>query len=167
MRRLLAITLGLSLASGCGLLIGPEGKIALSVLREQRARWQALGITDYDYEFQRSCFCPAELTQPARLEVRAGLFTGAFDPATGAAIVVPGVSATWWPTIDSIFARIERDMQNDYQVQITYDSTRYFPRQASGDQARTIDEEYFQTATNLTPVNPQVRGAGNNRTSKP
>ena len=147
MRRLISVALGLACAGGC--LLSPEGGLTLQVLLDQRARWQALGLTDYDYEFQRSCFCPVELTGPTRIEVRGGLMTGAFDAFTGDTLAP---NALWWPTIDSIFARIERDMRNDYQVQITYDPSHFFPAQAVGDRASTVDEEYVQTAGKLTVV---------------
>lgn len=125
------------------------GRDELSILRREQGRWRALGIVDYDFEYMKSCFCPIEMTQRKRIEVRGGKVIGVFDKATGAVIDQP----YWvWPTVDSLFVWLERDIRSDYNVKVSYDGTYHFPSHVNGDIPMAVDDEYIQSASNLVKV---------------
>lgn len=115
-------------------------------LREKREQWQALGIQSYDYEHRKYCFCPPEINQLVRVEVRNGVVVRTVNVATGEEITSPYLT---WPTIDQLFDETEQLFGTNYRLKIEYDAALYFPTKITGDVPRAIDDEFTTTAENL------------------
>lgn len=136
----------------CILLVACDGSGFLSggglgTLRRNHERWTDLGIHDYDFHFQRSCYCGAESTEPVRVEVRAGILSRVISVATGQDAAQSPYAT--WPTIDSLFVWTERSFSYDYKITILYDRAHHFPARVTGDFPGAIDDEFTHTATNF------------------
>jgi hypothetical protein len=144
MRRL-ALALCLLLGA-CGLFDFLTGDSQRERLQRNRDRWESLQIRDYDFDFDRSCFCPPEILDPVRIEVRAGEISRIVNLQTGETVQPQFFG---WPTIDSLFAWTDRNFDVDYKLSITYDPTHHFPTRVQGDIPDAIDDEFVRTATNF------------------
>ena len=100
-------------------------------LAEAKALWLSRSFTDYTYEIRTSCFCPPEVNQWSRVEVRSGVVVDvdAVDPTPN----FPITTLSYWQPIDTLFADIERAISNDgfnsvyAKVDVTYDAQYGFP----------------------------------------
>ena len=96
-----------------------------------KERWASRPFADYTYEIRTSCFCPPELNQWSRVEVRNGAVVDvdAVDPDPA----FPITTISWWQPIDTLFADIERAMAGSgfssvyAEVNVTYDAQFGFP----------------------------------------
>jgi uncharacterized protein DUF6174 len=134
----------------CALLAACDtitGGSELDKLRRNRDRWEALGIHDYDFHFQRSCYCGGGDLEPVRVEVRNAEISRVVSLRTGSE-VVPSQYARW-PSIDSLFLWTQRSFENGYNLDITYDATHRFPARVEGDLPHAVDDEFLHTATNF------------------
>jgi len=130
MRRMLVAALVPLLACDSSGLTGPR---ALRRLNQAEALWQSHALSDYDYEIRASCFCPPQLTQWVRVQVRnnAVVFV---EPLT-VGQQVPILTYDWWDTIDEIFARLRTSLeglssQGVYaSIDVTYDDALGYPRE--------------------------------------
>ena len=86
------------------------------------ARWEARGFTDYAYEIRSSCFCPPDLTQWARVEVRGGVVTEVRSVATG--VVLAESLYSMWSPIDELFTWLLREHDDDHLVDVRADFDR-------------------------------------------
>jgi hypothetical protein len=105
---------------------GPVAPAALLELANARARWQTTRPIDYSYVTYTLCFCPRELTQPTRVEVR-GDTVSAVRTLDGT--LVPRDRWYGRAIIDSLFARAleaRRDASTE-RVRVTYDPTFGYP----------------------------------------
>jgi hypothetical protein len=134
-----AVALVLALA-GCAIM-GPGSE--LHQLHRHRDAWRALGITTYDFDYWKSCFC--EPPRTLRIHVRDGLVTAAEFIDNGEQVS----NLDHVPTIDSLFAWSERDLNFDYNLDIKYHSTLRYPAEIRGDIPRAVDDEYTITVTNF------------------
>lgn len=135
----------LLLVAGCSSPTGQAG----DDLRENRGRWQALGLHDYSFEFRRVCFCGGPI-QPLRVVVRGDTVASITDAATGErpAIVPPG----WTGTVGQIFDRLIEDSGRVAEMELTFDATYHFPAHVRVDRiANAIDDEYELRLSSLTP----------------
>ena len=109
-------------------IAGPGGERRLV---EARALWEARPFADYTYEIRTVCFCPPEVTQWARVEVRNDVVVDvdAVDPQPQ----FPIGTIQYWQPIDTLFADIERAISSGglnsayARVNATYDSRYGFP----------------------------------------
>ena len=108
-------------------------------------KWKSLGILDYDYTLQITCFCLVEYTQPKRIVVR-----------NNAVVSVEGVpyeeiNDTSFRTIDGFFEYIEEQRKLNPKVEeIEYDSKYGFPTYIFFDISEMIaDEEVGYTLTDF------------------
>lgn len=76
-----------------------------------KARWDARGFADYDFEYRGACFCPPELTEWARVAVRNGQ-VASVQMVTSKALIDPQYFSMW-PTVDALFERIFDDHDDD------------------------------------------------------
>ncbi len=111
--------LGVSLA-GCESPLSPG---ELRLLAQAEARWEARSFPDYTIEMRQACFCPQEVTQWARLEVRGGRIARVVSLETGAE--VPPDKLVYFRTVEQVFASI-RQANN---VVAEYDRLLGFPTQ--------------------------------------
>jgi hypothetical protein len=137
------VPLFLVLLAGCDLVTGGS---ELDRLRENRVRWESFQIADYDYQFQRSCYCGGDLA-PVRVEVRDAHIARVVNLRTGNDVTQDQGSR--WPTVDSLFVWSERSIEHGYNLDIVYDASHRFPARVDGDIPRTVDDEFVHTATHF------------------
>jgi hypothetical protein len=100
-------------------------------LSEAKALWASRPFTNYTYEIRTSCFCPPEVTQWARVEVRNGAVVDV--DAVDADPAFPITTLSYWTPIDTLFSDIERALSSGgfssvyARVDVTYDAQLGFP----------------------------------------
>ena len=100
-------------------------------LTEAKQRWVSRPFADYTYEIRTSCFCPPEVNQWTRVEVRNDVVVDVdpVDPNTN----FPITTLSYWQPIDTLFADIERAISETgfssiyARVDVTYDAQLGFP----------------------------------------
>jgi hypothetical protein len=117
-------------------------------LARNRQRWASARITDYEFDFQRSCFCEPEATQPVHIVVRQNAIvsvvrTSDGQPANG--------TFTVWPRVDELFLDVQQRLEQHIdRLDVTYDATLGYPRSIVADLVlMAVDDEYALTAGNL------------------
>lgn len=125
----------LLLLLGCtGTPVGPSAGW-LRDLGDARDRWAAAAIRDYDYTWQRSCFCvPLVL----RITVRGGVVTAIHDVEADTAHVAPLADLRIEALFDSVAAYIGRDPDD---LTAEYDATTGAPRSVAVDPIREAADE--------------------------
>lgn len=144
--------LALIVLSSCG--GGGGGESAqLQEMKASRARWEALGLTNYEYTIRRSCFCPVENIGPFRVTVRNGVST----VTTRAAKTRHGGHSD--PnhdisSVDVLFQTIESALStNTAHTTVTYDPERGIPTSIAIDPIPTaVDDEFGYTLTEFAPL---------------
>ncbi len=149
--RSLLLALVLLAAGGCGDdPLSPE----VEALASARARWESTGYSHYTYLYRLSCFCPPQLLETARVTVSDGQITTVFLVESD--IPAPPDTYALYQTIDGLFDRLARDLENDPVVfEVTYDGAAGYPTSAQVDISEQIaDEEYSFTASDLVAATP-------------
>ena len=121
------------LTMGCG-VFDPRPSDPLAELAVHRERWQRLAIRDYDYDvtYANEWFPPKSV----RIEVRDGNVTRVTDRSTGEIILANG-----WPTVDSLFARAERNLREPERVvELRYDPLQHYPTLLTADAPHWADD---------------------------
>jgi hypothetical protein len=160
MSRLTAVLLVLPLlaaTASCGRdLTGPQ-QAALRELDAARARWAEQELTDYDYDYRLLCFCPPELLQPVRVQVRDGAVTAVHNKADDQ----PRAPLSNWSTIPGLFDKIQDYIERPGSVvKVDYDSATGIPTSASIDPIpNAVDDEIGFSAEGLAAV-PATSGSG-------
>jgi hypothetical protein len=102
----------------------PDDRPATSAAFDSaRQRWNAVGITSYQYQYRRICFCAPPATARVRVTVRG-------DRVVEVVLVESGqsVDPDGYPTIDEIFGQIGEALSNDADiVEVSYDSALAYP----------------------------------------
>ena len=120
--------------------------------REEAELWAALDIRNYEFVYFVGCFCGFTGPNPAKLTVRNGVVVKV--EATGNSILPPSTPpAASYPTIDSLFAIIERERAaNPATLDVDYDETYHFPKSIAIDRVeRTADDEVTYTVQSFVP----------------
>ena len=143
-----ACALFLVALAGCSITTATARSDDERELTRNRQRWISAGITDYEFEFRRSCFCPAEATEPVRITVRNGVATSVLRTKDGQPA---SLNVGPWPTVDTLFADVRRRIeQNAERLDVEYDAAYGYPRSIVVDvMASMADDEYFLSAANL------------------
>jgi hypothetical protein len=135
-----------ALLAGCNILDGddPEGE-----LEERRQAWHALGITDYTYDFVRTCFCGGPTARTLRVVVRSNQIVSVTDVQTGSPPQF--MPAGWAGTIDDLFLELRREIDRGAdKVEMGFDRTFHFPAQVTIDRIKNaIDDEMAVTLSNF------------------
>jgi len=127
-------------------------------LADAKRLWESRSFTDYTYEIRTSCFCPPELNQWSRVEVRNGAVVDvdAVDPDP----TFPITTISWWQPIDTLFADIERAISSGgfnsayARVDVTYDSRYGFPTSIEYVSKPTVaDAGASISVRNVVPLN--------------
>jgi hypothetical protein len=82
--------------------------------------WQARGLRDYSFAFQRHCFCVREAVQPVRIVVRDGVVHEVRSQETGE-LIPPSPQIPWY-TIDQLLEQAERAREDGQEVNVEYHS---------------------------------------------
>lgn len=114
----------LAALTACAAPLSP-GELRLLALGERQ--WAARGFPDYAIEMRTSCFCPPEINDWARVEVRSGQVQRVTLLATGTVITDSRLGS--WSTVEAIFAQIRRANDEDYldDLRFTLDPQLGFP----------------------------------------
>lgn len=145
-----AWVLGVAALGACGGVAPLE--LTNTALENQRARWQASGIRDYQYEYRQQCECVPALLEPALIEVRRGMVTRVVYQKTGQP-ASPDAQALF-PTIDELFDRIDDAIRSDAAMLIvSYDSALGYPTQIDIDyDLQVVDDEVSIDAAALAAL---------------
>ena len=139
-------------------------------LAAARRAWAAAGITDYDLEVARSCFC---LGAAVRATVRHGVPV-AVVPLPGSRGEYPATAppSDLPTTVEALLDAAAREMATADQVDVTYDGLGVPTSIVSQGKLNTADDEitysatYSRAATSSTPA-PGRTSAGGSSTARP
>lgn len=149
LRPLLTLAIPVALA-GCD-FINPKPtdfhKVLLDEVNRRELLWKSAAIHHYDFTYQRSCFCGAQITQEVTIQVRNDVILHVLDAQGAEVLPEQGVS---WPTVDSLFLWAEALLANrETVVEIDFDGVANYPARIFGDIPRLADEEITHEASNL------------------
>jgi hypothetical protein len=120
-------------------------------LSENRQKWDALGVEDYDYRMKRSCFCPNEVVQPGLVHVRGGQIVSVEHAESGEAL-----DAGLFLTVDELFDQAQASFDNhNFQLAAAFDTTLGYPTNVSIDVNEFIFEEERSFAAGELRVVPE------------
>lgn len=124
MPRLLIVALVAAGLASCHSPISFNDRKLLAVAEE---KWARRGFTDYAFEMRRSCFCPPELSDWSRVEVRGGAVQRVVLLSSGT--VITDFRRDYWPTVEELFEAIHRAAAVDWveRVELEFDETLGFP----------------------------------------
>lgn len=140
--RFARIMLAAALAACSGDPESPTQPVGLELARA-KLRWAQTAPAAYQVTVGLGCFCPVEIARPVVVAVRNGQAESRRYADTGAD--VDPRFATAFPTVDELFAVIERAIaRHAERVDVVYDPLRGFPRSVAIDGASgTADDESF------------------------
>ena len=121
--------------------------------REEARAWADLNIRDYDFVYFVACFCGFTGPNPAKLTVRNNVVVKV-EP-TGNAILPPTTPAAGtYPTVDSLFAIVERArLAKPSKLKVEYDETYHFPKLVAIDPVEgTADDEVTYSVQSFAPA---------------
>jgi hypothetical protein len=137
-----AAAAALLLLGGCKESIADEGNAGTAA----RDRWAHEKPANYSYTILRDCFCQDAVVQPVRVEVHGGDVTSRTYVATGAA--VDAQWASYFPTIDGLFAELDTAEPTAQSMTVTYDRQYGYPTHARIDPSTRVqhDETEYWTS---------------------
>ena len=144
----IALALTLAATTSCS-ITGPSNRSGDEIeLARNRQRWASSGIHDYEFDFQRVCFCLSEATQRVHIVVRQDAIVSVVRISDGQPA---SSSVTAWPRIDDLFLDVQRRLEQRIdRLDVTYDATFGYPRSIVADVTlMAVDDEYTLTAGNL------------------
>ena len=117
-------------------------------LARNRQRWASAGLHDYEFDFQRSCFCAPQATQQVHIVVRRDAIVSVVRTSDGQSA---STSFTAWPRVDELFLDVQQRLEQHIErLDVSYEPTFGYPRSIVADIAlMTADDEYALTAGNL------------------
>jgi hypothetical protein len=124
----------------------------VEALAEAQQRWESLALENYDYQYQRQCFCQIDYVRPMAVQVREGQIVSVLYADEEGGTVSEEIAQNV-PTIDGLFS-ILRDAVDTgaASIQASYDEGQGYPRQAFIDyDFRIADEELGFSASELVP----------------
>lgn len=130
-------------------ITSPSGRTVDELeLARNRQRWASAGLHDYEFDFQRTCFCAPDATEQVHIVVRQDAIVSVVRTSDGRAAVS---SYTAWPRVDELFLDIQQRLEQHIErLDVSYDPTFGYPRSIVADIAlMAADDEYALTAGNL------------------
>jgi hypothetical protein len=144
----LAASVMITGVAGCS-ITGPSSRSSDELeLARNRQRWASARMHDYEFDFQRSCFCPPEVTQRVHIVVRQDAIVSVVRTSDGQ----PALSSyAIWPRVDELFIDVQQRLEQHIdRLDVSYDPTFGYPRSIVADIAfMSVDDEYALTAGNL------------------
>ena len=139
-------------ANDVATLNGPDQTQAQAALDANVQKWNEGGMTDYRYQFQRSCFCTPDHTRAVETTVKDGEIS-ASNYVDGAQ--EPSIDANQ-KSITDLFAQIQTAIDQGRQVEVEYDETTGMPTKITIDRdmmafdgGETITISNFQTLDDI------------------
>jgi hypothetical protein len=109
--------------------------------------WQDHHPRDYQFVWQRTCFCPAEAVQPIRVTVRNDVIVAATDAAGGP---VPDSVRSGLLTIDGLYQRVLDSERAGAKVRFDYAGAGVPGQIYIDPNPRVADDEFRVTITQFT-----------------
>jgi hypothetical protein len=124
-------------------------------LPASRAVWDAAGIADYEYSYQRVCECHPDQLADTIVRVRSNRVVGVRyardDYAQEVAVAAEKVS--WYRTIDDLFSLLETAQASADVVRVTFDAQHGYPSSIYIDYlADLVGDEVDLRVTRFTPL---------------
>jgi hypothetical protein len=148
-----AVTLLPVFLSGCLAFLGPADRdVSVKDAVAARARWNSIGVTDYDVVVRTLCFCPNDGDR-YRYSVRTNVLVSVVRVSTGE----ENTRATSGPRktpIDGAFDSLDYALQNNAErLEVEFDDVWGFPRRLTYDiRFDVADDEYQLFIDSFTPV---------------
>ena len=146
------VLVSLTALAACSDLTGPKAE-----LTDARERWESRRLRDYDYSFQRICFCIEETTRAVTIRVQGGVVTAAWYLSDNAP--VPAANLRFYPTVDELFETIEEAIDRKAaRLEVEYDRATGHPTRIDIDYSEQVaDDEMWLRAWELhQPHMPQA-----------
>lgn len=126
MRRRSLIPLAI-LTVGLAACESPLSNSERRLLAEGQAKWAARGYGDYSIEMRRSCFCPPEINEWARVEVVGGTVSRVTLLHSGE--IITDSRRTHWSTVEQLFSSLrETDETGLFEdIEFTLDPVLGYP----------------------------------------
>ena len=115
-------------------------------LAESRRKWSSKAIKDYQYDFQRICFCVPAYTKPVKITVREGAAVQIAHAGTGEA--VDKTKYEIYYTVEQLFDYIQSAIDKKaHSVKVDYDAELGYPTSVEIDYIENAidDEMRFKT----------------------
>jgi len=125
-----------------------------------RGLWDSHQAMDYDYYYQRSCFCMYDYRKQFEVQVRNHTVDAAFAVEDGSP-APDDMLESWLPTIDGIFDQIQSAIDRSaISMMIQYNDTYGYPMSVSVDYIEMIaDEELYVNANGLEILATEPAGS--------
>ena len=148
-RTVTAVLAAITLAA-CGEPTGPADDLA-----RNRARWEAQGYVDYEFVFQRLCYCDDAAVAPVQIRVEDGAVAGVIDTLGQP---VDSLEVAWYftITIDSLFDIVESAIARPaHRLTVQYHEEFGYPERIAIDWiGDAVDDEVTYEAGLLLPFSP-------------
>lgn len=125
----------------------PVATTVQTLLNDNRGKWNKAAIKNYQYEYQRSCFCPPEYREPLIVKVSNGQITKTTVKKTGK----PATEKLKALTVNQLFDKVQDAIDKKaHSIKVEYDDQYGFPASITIDyDQRMADEELYLSAKNL------------------
>lgn len=140
----------------CLIFFASCSKISKKDIKVEKAKWEALNATKYEFDYNASCFCAGLDYFPAKLVVENNVITGFLDIDTGlpkthpSGTLVSDSLPSLSKTIDDLFDVVEDARKDAAELNVTFDNDNGFPTDIDIDWIRNaVDDESYYTATNF------------------
>lgn len=115
------------IAVGLAACQSPLSNSERRLLAEGQAKWAARGYGDYSIEMRRSCFCPPEINEWARVEVMGGTVSRVTLLQSGETIT--DARRSYWYTVEQLFSDLRETDEEDWleDIEFTLDPVLGYP----------------------------------------
>lgn len=115
------------IAVGLAACQSPLSNSERRLLAEGQAKWAARGYRDYSIEMRRSCFCPPEINEWARVEVMGGTVSRVTLLQSGETIT--DARRSYWLTVEQLFSDLRETDEEDWleDIEFTLDPVLGYP----------------------------------------
>ncbi len=129
-----------------------------SALAAARARWQAAGLSSYEYGYRKFCECHPDTPPETVVTVRNGAVTNVRHRPVGYPEEVPGdpTRFKYYWTVEGLFDLVQAAESRGATVRASYDDELGYPTQIYIDyDANFIGDELDVRLTAVTPLTPR------------
>jgi hypothetical protein len=144
------------LAAVCWLLLSAAAAVAAEQeLEENRERWRAAAVGDYEYGYNKFCECHRDTPPETLVTVRDGNVVGVRHRPFGFDHEVEAEQRNleWYWTVEGLFDLVQTALERGVEVRAAYDPTLGFPTHVFIDyDAGMIGEELDLRLTRLEPL---------------